>query len=208
MPRKVKVIISTLLALLLLSAGSLSIMAQDEPNPEGEPRGLLARVAEKLGITLEELTSAFKEARQEMKDEGQPLKPRVTPGLPRLKPYPLMRNLEKLLEKAVEKELITSAEAEAIQTWWQSRPEVLSKTLLVRVARFAGLPRFIAGLEQAVARGLITAEEAEAIKTWWESRPEALEKVKLIGGMAQLKSRPLPPFARGFGRLEPPPPAP
>ena len=99
MSRKVKVLVSVLVAAVLLTVGgATAAMAQGEPALAAEPgtkgylatgveprvgfgqssgnagdnmtTGLLARVAEKLGITQEELVSAFKEAQQEMREEA------------------------------------------------------------------------------------------------------------------------------------------
>ena len=74
MSRKFKVLISVLIAVLLLTASGTAVaMAQDEPDtaPQTGFEGLLARIADKLGITSEELTDAFNQARQEMQEECQ-----------------------------------------------------------------------------------------------------------------------------------------
>ena len=74
MSKKFKVIISVLIATLLLTVGGTAVaMAQDEttPEPQSEARGLLARVANILGVTQEQLVAAFQQARQEMREECQ-----------------------------------------------------------------------------------------------------------------------------------------
>jgi len=70
MSKKVKVLISVVVAVFLLTIGTTAVvMAQEEPAPEPRANGLLARVADKLGISQEELTDAFNQARQEMGQE-------------------------------------------------------------------------------------------------------------------------------------------
>jgi hypothetical protein len=72
MSKKFKVVISVLVAVLLLTASGTAIaMAQDEPTPQTTREGLLARVADKLGVTQEQLVEAFQQARQEMREECQ-----------------------------------------------------------------------------------------------------------------------------------------
>ena len=74
MSKKFKVIISLLVAVLLLAiSGTTIAMAQDEPDADLQPeaKGLLARAAEILGITQEQMATAFEQARQEMREECQ-----------------------------------------------------------------------------------------------------------------------------------------
>ena len=106
MSKKVKVLISAVAAVLLLTVGATTaVMAQDEPEPtpEAEANGLLARVAEILDIPNEDLESAFRQAQQEMRQEA------------------FIRGLD----KAVENERITQEEADAIKEWWEQKPEVM-----------------------------------------------------------------------------------
>ena len=75
MSKKVKVLVSVLVAVVLLTVGgAAAVMADDgstATDNETGRKGLLARVAENLGITDEELANAFKQARQEMREECQ-----------------------------------------------------------------------------------------------------------------------------------------
>jgi len=69
MSKKVKVLISVVAAILLLTIGAtVPVMAEEEstPAPEAGANGLLARVAEILDIPNENLESAFRQAQQEM----------------------------------------------------------------------------------------------------------------------------------------------
>ncbi len=116
MSKKVKILVSVLLAVVLLvGGGAAAVMAQGKesvPTPEPATKalmmtanttGILARVAAILGVSEETLTNAFKQAQQEMREE----------------------TLIKRLGKAVEKGRLTQAEADAIEAWWEQRPDVL-----------------------------------------------------------------------------------
>lgn len=113
MSKKLKVMVSVLAAVLLLTlAGVGTVLAQDEGSTAtdegtGAP-SFLARVAEKLGITEEELSSAVNEVRQEMRDEAR----------------------LKALDKAVAEGYITQEEAGEIEGWWAQKPEALDRGLL------------------------------------------------------------------------------
>ena len=70
MSKKVKVLVAGLVAVVLLTMGGATVMAQEGPAPSPEanaeevsPDDLLARVAEILGVPQEELINAFTEAK-------------------------------------------------------------------------------------------------------------------------------------------------
>ena len=73
MSRRIKVIISVLVVVVLLTVGSAAtVMAEGEatPPPEAGDECFPARVAQILGISQEDLTNAFGQARQEMREEA------------------------------------------------------------------------------------------------------------------------------------------
>ena len=73
MSRRVKVTVSVLVVVLLLTLSGTAVVMADEPTP-GTPSGiggLLARVASILGITQDKLVAAFQQACQEMRAERQ-----------------------------------------------------------------------------------------------------------------------------------------
>jgi len=120
MSKKMKVLVSVLVAVLMLvGSGSAIAMAQEEeePEPTVEANGLLAGVAEILGIPEEDLIDAFGQARQEMTEE-------------------VFLNA---LDKAVEEGLITQEEADEIKEWWEQKPDVLDRGLFGNASRFMGL---------------------------------------------------------------------
>jgi predicted DNA-binding protein (UPF0251 family) len=122
MSKKVKVIVSVLIAVALLTVGGVTtVMAHGKetaqtPEPgttalmaTANTTGLLPRVAQILGISEETLTNAAKQARQEMRDEA----------------------ISNWLAKAVEKGRLTQEKANAIKAWWEQRPAVLDSGSLL-----------------------------------------------------------------------------
>ncbi len=73
MSRRIKVIISVLAVVVVLTVGSAAtVMAEGEatPPPEAGAKCIPARVAQILGISQEDLTDAFEQARQEIREEA------------------------------------------------------------------------------------------------------------------------------------------
>jgi hypothetical protein len=116
------------------------------------------RVAELLGITTEELQSAQAQARSEAMAE---------------------RLAEKLAE-AVEAEVLTQDEADAISDWFAGKPDALSNLSrsehrgLRTAVKEDGLSDFLAGL---VTEEVISQAESDEISGWFDVQPtETLEK--------------------------------
>lgn len=146
MSQRVKVLVSLVMALVLLTVAGATVMAQGEPTPAPavmtkgrlaagvEPRidlaksfghagdntteGLLARVAGILGIPQEKLASAFKQAQQEMREEA----------------------FFRRLAQAVEKGRLTQEEADEIKAWYEQRPDALDSGLFQRARTFKAMP--------------------------------------------------------------------
>jgi hypothetical protein len=192
MSKKLKIILAVLLAVVVLTAGVVSVaMAQTPPPQSSEGNGLLARVAEILGgnVTEQGLIDAFKQANLQIRSEA----------------------IEKALEKAISDNRISSAEADQIRQWWQERPVALDslisgflprlvprlrpiavKDQLTRVAEILGIPEetleaafkqasqelrgdaFNLALDKAVANGRLTQEQADKIREKVEERPGAI----------------------------------
>jgi len=101
--RSKRFIIIGLLATVLLVGGiGVVVLAQTENGDDSQPKTLLARVAEKLGINQQELEDAFAEARSEMRDEA----------------------LENRLQNLVEQGKITQEEADQYKAWLEARPDM------------------------------------------------------------------------------------
>lgn len=110
MSKRVKVLVSLLVAVLMLVASGTAVaMAQEEeePAPPVESNGLFTRVAEILDIPEEDLIDAFGQARQEMREE-------------------VFLNA---LDKAVGEGIITQEEADELKEWWEQKPDVLDQGL-------------------------------------------------------------------------------
>ena len=74
MSKKMKVLVSMLVAIILMTVGGTTIAMANEEEPtiapqEGVTPPFLARAAEILGISTDNLASAFNQARQEMREE-------------------------------------------------------------------------------------------------------------------------------------------
>ena len=114
MPKKVKVLVSVLVAVVLLTVGgAATVLADDGFTPtdnETGREGLLARVADILGVSQEELDNAFQQAQQGMRDEAS----------------------IRFLDRAVEEGRITPEEAGEISEWRAQRPEVMDSGMFRR----------------------------------------------------------------------------
>ena len=114
MSKKVKVLLSVVIAILLLAMGGTAmVMAQEEesiPAPRVGGEGVLAGVADILDISQGELVSAFNQARQEMRQE----------------------TFHRFLNKAVKQGRLTQDEAGQITDWWEQRPEAVDRICLSR----------------------------------------------------------------------------
>lgn len=176
MSKKMKVLVAVLMAILLLTVGgAAAVMADDESSSTSNvtsTNSLLARVADKLGITEEELANAFREARQEMREEA----------------------FLSYLDKAVEEGLINQEEADEIKEWWVQRPEAFERLSPHRFLGKGLLGRHIFGaqrgwsegaLNQAMERRLITAEKANMIMERWQNRLENPKQTFTLGHFQQ-----------------------
>jgi len=159
MSRKIKVIISVLVAVVVLMVGSAAtVMADGEatPPPEAGAGCLRARVAQILGIPQEDLTNAFEQAREEIREEccigsGEQVQQRIR---------------EECCIGACEQARQKIREESGIRSREQVQEQV-GEEALIRV------------LDRAVGKGYIGEEEAEEIKQWWEQRPEVMERLLL-----------------------------
>ena len=120
MSKRMKVFVSVLVAVVLLTVGGVATVMADggstATDNETGRNGFQARVAEILGIPQEDLIDAFEQARQEMREEAFYGK----------------------LDKAVEEGLLTQEEADEIQEWWEQKPEALDQGQLRRASCFMG----------------------------------------------------------------------
>ena len=101
--RKKKLIVIAVLAAVLL-AGSMGgvALAQTDNGDDDQPKTLMERVAEILGVDQQELEDAFDQAKSEMRDEA----------------------LDSYLEGLIAEGEINEEEAEQYKTWWQGKPDM------------------------------------------------------------------------------------
>ena len=158
MSKRVKILVSVIIALVLLTVGiALPVMAQEEttPTPEAGTKNLIARVAEILNIPEEDLASAFNQVRLEMRQEVWP----------------------NALDSAVAKGLITQEEADRIKEWWGQRPEAIDRLApSALIGQAIRNRKMMAATEQAVEKGRFAQDDAEKLKGWLEQKPEALKR--------------------------------
>lgn len=112
MSKRPKILVSVTLAILLLIIGiAVPALAQDGSASARPDRnnGLLSRVAEILNVSQEDLIVAFEQARQEQRENI----------------------FIRAIDKAREIGIINEDDANAIQEWWQQRPEALKRVPLL-----------------------------------------------------------------------------
>ena len=192
MSKKMKILVSVLVAVLVFTIGGTAMaLAQEDEEEElvtgVEANGLLSRVADILKVPEEDLIGAFTQAREELREEK------------------FNETFYQLIDKAEEEELITPEEAEAIREWWEEKPEALDAALLQRTFNYA-CPRYkqMPGLkrgmrlemkqrlankfmEKAMERECITQGDAGEISQWQNGQPEALNR--LSSGARVLKAQ-------------------
>ncbi|MEE8420579.1 MAG: hypothetical protein V3R92_03875 [Dehalococcoidales bacterium] len=152
MSKKMRVILSILAAVMVLTlGGAAAVLAQEGENtlpdeeatiegdgpsvdveellplirrfmPQADNDGLLAKVAGILDIPEADLKEAFQQARQEMRQAKWE------------------DAFQQALTLALEEGLITPEEAEEIREWWTQKPEVLDAKLFRHLFRFTSQP--------------------------------------------------------------------
>jgi hypothetical protein len=100
--RKKFIIIALLVAVVLIGSIGGVVLAQTENGDDSQPKTLLARVAEILGIDQQKVEDAFAQAQSEMREEA----------------------LDSYLQKLVDEGRISNEQAEQYKAWWQSRPDM------------------------------------------------------------------------------------
>ena len=153
---KRKLMLSTTAGLI----GALAIAGAafaDEGPADGGPRDSMKdRVAEILGIERDDLDSAMSTARDEYKQAKQ----------------------DERLAALVENGVITQEQADEIDVWEDSKPEIMDN--LKRFAREYGGVRgdLEATLATLVEQEVITQTEADEVTAWTEAKPEYLDELR------------------------------
>ena len=148
-----KKIAAIAVAIGVLSVGLIgAVILADEAKEAAKGNGLIARVAEILGLEEDTVQDAFDQARGEIHDEA----------------------IEKWLAAAVEKGALTQEQADSLQEWYDDRPEDLPRL-------FRGGFRSEEKLDWAVEKGILTQEQADSLQEWYDDRPEDLPEGFGIG---------------------------
>ena len=141
-----------------------AVLAHEGPVDNEKPRDSIKdRVAEILGIDRESLDTAMSTAREEHREASQ----------------------NERLEALVEEETITQAQADEIEAWQDSKPEVMDDLMKLERSRASrDSLRIEARLTILVEQGVISQTEANAITAWTESKPDFLDDLReeLKGG--------------------------
>ena len=229
MSKRIKVFMAVLAAVLLLGmGGAAAVMADEDPDPTQETggKGLLARVAQILEISQEDLSNAFKQAREEFRQEKLNRtmeKGSISPEQAEKIRERWEHRLElsqagapdvflKLVDKAEEQGRITSGEAGEIRVWWEQRPETLNSLLpharnlsAITGRRATTAPDiFLKLIDKAEEQGRIEPSDAEEIRDWWGERPEALNRLlPSLRVMSTVHGRQMIAVSKGWHGLKP-----
>ena len=143
-----KKIAAIAVAIGVLSVGVIGgvILAQ-EAEDAAKGKGLIARVAEILGLEEDTVQDAFDQARGEIRDE----------------------HLESWLAGAVEKGALTQEQADALQEWYDDKPADLPRQFRRGFGVWSEEK-----LASAVEKGILTQEQADALQEWYDDKPEDL----------------------------------
>jgi hypothetical protein len=196
MSKKMRVILSVLAAVMVLTlGGAAAVLAQEGdgtlPDEATVDRagfrllmgndGLLAKVAGILDISEEDLKEAFQQAREEMMQAKWE------------------DAFQQALMRALEAGLITQEEAEEIREWWTQKPDALDAKLFRHLFRFTNQPgqpkpgvrmgqrpdikpQFRPGLGLSAGGDLpvsaqpglqLNEKQAVKIREWLQNRPES-----------------------------------
>ena len=141
-----KKIAAIAVAIGVLSVGLIGgVVLADEAEEARKGKGLIARVAEILGLEEDTVQDAFDQARGEIRDEA----------------------VENWLDGAVEKGALTQDQADSLQEWYDDRPEDLPRL-------FRGGFWSEEKLDWAVEKGILTQDQADALQEWYDDKPEDL----------------------------------
>ena len=136
------------IAIAVLSVGVIGgVVLAQEAEDASKGKGLIARVAEILGLDEDTVQDAFDQARGEIRDEA----------------------VENRLDAAVEKGVLTQEQADALQAWYDDMPEDLPRMFGRGFGMWSEEK-----LDAAVEKGYLTQDQADALQEWYDDKPEDL----------------------------------
>ncbi len=153
---KRKLMLGTTAGLIGALAITGAAFADERPAGSGPRDSMKDRVAEILGIEREALDSAMSTAREEHKEAKQ----------------------DERLVALVEAGTITQEQADKIDTWEDSKPEIMDS--LKRLTKEYGGVRgdLQATLATLVEQEVITKVEADEVVAWIEAKPEYIDELR------------------------------
>ena len=153
---KRKLMLGTTAGLIVALAIAGAAFADEGPADGGPRDSMKDRVAEILGIERDDLDSAMSTARDEYKQAKQ----------------------DERLAALVENGVITQEQADEIDVWEDSKPEIMDN--LKKFAREYGRVKgdLEATLATLVAQEVITQAEADEVIAWTEAKPEYLDELR------------------------------
>ena len=153
---KRKITLSVITGLLGALAISGTVFAQEKQSDSTPDNSVNERIAEILGIERETLESAIETARKEYREAKQ----------------------DKNLTAMVEAGTITQEQANEIDAWKDTKPEVIDR-LKKLVRENGGVKRHPeANLSNLVEKEVITQAEADEISAWKDAKPSYLNKLR------------------------------
>ena len=166
-----KFIIAAVLIAVVLVAGTVGVaLAQGPQDNPGPRQNIMARVAQILGISQQDLENAFKQAASEQKEAA----------------------MDARFDKLVADGKISAEDAAKLKEWQSKKPDMpgIGGRLIM------GGEKADALLQKLLADGKITQGQIDAYKSWLESRPD-VQLPKPEGGKRPgrgfLPGRPLTP---------------
>ena len=165
MKRRVGILLGITAVSVLAVAGLFAGIAAQENDESDGKRSFAERVASILGLETDAVEDAFAQAKGEIADERQ----------------------DAYLAKLVEDGTLTQDEADAIETWQDSKPDVELELEARRGSGRWGGKGFGWGrgvmvisdekLEALVEKGVLSQSDSDALQDWYDGRPDAIAKL-------------------------------
>ena len=158
-------VIGTAVSVVAVVGAFAGLAAAQSGDDDGDRQTFTERVAAILGIEADDLESAMQQVKEEIQTERRDAK----------------------FAELVENGTLTQEEADAIEEWQASKPEVEfnfdgedgdGKRGWGRKGFGLGRGNWLGTSDKVdylVEQGIITQDDADSLTEWWDSRPEALD---------------------------------
>ena len=157
-------LIGTAVSVVAVVGAFAGIAAAQSNDGDGDGQSFVERVATILGISSDDVESAFEQATEEMHEE----------------------RIDAKFAELVENGTLTQEEADAIKEWQDAKPEIefSFEDADGERRRGRGHEGFGRGghwlgstekLDYLVEEGVISQADADSLTEWWDSRPEVID---------------------------------